>query len=278
MGRISDALRKMDDHNEDRRQTNKSSVKTGDSAAQSSQASTRREREQVNYNGDFPKVLFGEISPLIFVYYDVSQEAIEEMRHICSTLLSLPERLFMFTSAQPSEGKTIALINTSMALAKHFSQKVLYIDADMRAPESSLSYLDLPERKLNGFSDVLSGDVEPDEAVISTEIDGLFLMPRGKKIALDRVSSDFISSLLFKLKNRFDFVFVDAPPVRAFSDPRLIARGVEAVVVVVRMNNTPRGSVKHAVQLLRDSSSVPIYFILNAVHNYVPGRKTGAYY
>lgn len=277
MGRISDALRKMENPDEGKRKIDDGSVKPEGSTTQSSQGPTKQKERQADYE-NFPKILFGEVSPLIFVYYDIFQEGIEEMRHVCSTLLSLPERLFMFTSAHPSEGKTMTLLNISMVLAKHFSQRVLYIDADVRAPESSLSYLDLPERKLSGFTDVLCGDVESDTTIISTEIDGLFLMPRGKKITVDKVSSDSVANVLFALKNRFDFVFVDASPVRAFSDPRLIIRGVEAAVMVVRMNNTPRGSVKHAVQLLRDSSSVPIYFILNAIRDYIPGRKTGAYY
>ncbi len=266
MGRIANALRRMGGSGDENREPKKGSKVEGNKVSP--------EHRRL----DFPKILFGEVSPLVFSYYGVFPTGIEEMKHACSTLLNLPDAVLMFTSAQPSEGKTLIAINLAITLAKYFSKRVLYIDSDMRAPHSSLSYLDLPERRLVGFSDVLGGDSEPFSAIVSTEVEGLFLMPRGKKVELDKVPPQKIKEVLGTVSPVFDFVFVDSSPVRIFSDARLLAGLVSAVVVVVRMNSTPRGSVKHAVQLLKDSKARKIYFILNGVRNYMPGSKPKGYY
>ncbi len=285
MGRITDALRKMEEPEDNSQKEGDQGKSRRDSIAFEKDVFKKDSEEKkivdsAKVSGDlnFPKILFGEVSPEVFVYYeDIFPEGVEEVKHICSSLLKLPERVFLFTSAQPSEGKTLLCINLGMALGKYFSKNVLYVDADLRAPDSSLSYLDLPERRLVGFSDVLNGEARIESAILSTEVDGLYLMPRGKRIALNKIAPDTVSNVFFYLKDKFDFVFVDVPPVRAFSDSVLMAQNVEGVIMVVRMNRTSRGSVKHAVQILKDSLSVPIYFVLNAVSDYIPGKKASLY-
>ncbi len=270
MGRITDALRRMgspDDGEKGRHTRPKEGGRSEFTPPQPRLAGDEKPHSK------YPKVLFGDVSPEVFTYYEIFPQGIEELRHSASTISHLGKKDFLVTSAQAGEGKTLFSINLAITLARYFSAKVLYIDADMRAPHSSLFYLDLPERKLTGFSDVLLESLDPDEAIVSTEIAGLFLMPRGKRISLDKIDQSRIGEVFSLVRDRFDFVLVDSAPVRIFSEPRLLARLCSATILVVRMNHTPRGSVKHAVQLLKDSGCSDIYFALNGIFYYVPTMR-----
>ncbi len=301
MGRISDALRKLYDNGENRDKKNIVSKSKSESASveENSEDSQLRESNEGEISDTkscnlkkrrsdrdskfdpsvvYPKVFFGKVSHKLFMYYQSSIALMEEMRHIASSIVGLDDTLFLVTSAQPGEGKTVVSLNLAMAISNSLDKNVLYIDADMRAVASSLSFLDLPERKLSGFTDVLFEDVDLKSAIVGTEVNGLFIMPRGKKRPLERIGYKKLKWLMDTVREQFDIVLIDTAPVRIFSDPRLLSGVVDAALLVVKMNATPRGSVKHAVQLLKDARAKRIYFILNAVMNYMPGKNVNSKY
>ncbi len=284
MGRITDALRKMSGGGDSGGDKNRKKKKT-DLVQEASEtisqenASKLDTKAQVISGVSYPKILFGEVSPNIFSYYEIGPSMVEELRHIASSLDSGGAKVFLVTSASPGEGKTVFSLNQAIVISRYLGRKVLYLDADFRALKTSLTYLDLPESKLMGLADVLLNNEPIDSAIVATEVDGLYILPRGQKIPLSRISQDVMAKLFYELRDRFDFVFVDSSPVRMFSDARILAPFVDAAIVVTAMNRTPRGSVRHAVQLLKDSRCSKVFFVLNGIINYIPGRKgSGSYY
>ncbi len=284
MGRITDALRKMSggwDNEGERNKKGKNVSPIGqvsDSTATKEDFETMIKDQPGTSDFSYPKVLFGEVSPTIFSYYEIGPSMIEELRHIASSLENSGVKLFLITSASPGEGKTVFSLNQAIVISRYLGKRVLYVDGDFRAIKTSLTYLDLPESKLVGLGDILLNNSSIDSAIVATEVDGLYILPRGQRIPLSRISQDAMARLFYELRDRFDFIFVDSSPVRMFSDARILAPFVDAAIVVAAMNRTPRGSVRHAVQLLKDSKCSKVFFVLNGIINYIPGLKSNNSY
>lgn len=148
-------------------------------------------------------------------------------------------RTLLLTSAMPNEGKTTAAINLALALCERPHQRAVLIDADLRRP-SLEGALGLPRRQ--GFTELLEGKLTLDEALRKTSVDGLYVIGAGeapenpsKLLRVDRVKS-----LLFGLKQRFDYVLLDAPPAHAANEPHLMGAATDGVLLVVRLGQTPK--------------------------------------
>lgn len=152
-----------------------------------------------------------------------------------------PPKVVMLTSALPGEGKTtccIALAQISEALGK----RVLLLECDIRR-RTFRNYFDLPEG--GGLLSVLSGARSFDEAVYLDESSGLFVLPGEESSvnAADIFASHRFADFINEMRERFDFIFIDTPPVLAVPDARVIAKNSDAVLFCVRWNKTARDTV-----------------------------------
>lgn len=148
-------------------------------------------------------------------------------------------RTLLLTSALPNEGKTTAAINLGLALCERPHMRTVLIDADLRRPSLEAS-LGLPRRQ--GFTELLQGKLTLDESLRKTSVDGLYVIGAGE--APDNPSKllriDRVKSLLFGLKQRFDYVLLDAPPAHAVNEPHLMGAATDGVLLVVRLTQTPK--------------------------------------
>ena len=171
----------------------------------------------------------------------------EQYRRLWSSIEALnPDgapRTVMLTSAVMGEGKTVSLINLAFAFCERPHSRVIVIDADMRQPALE-TYLGLPRRQ--GFAEVLSGKLGLDRAIRRTSEPGLDVLGAGeapsnptKIIRIDR-----LKTLWQNLKQRYDYVLIDAPPAHLLTEPHLIGASADGIVLCVRLGATPRHLVE----------------------------------
>jgi polysaccharide biosynthesis transport protein len=218
--------------------------------------------------------------PLIVVEKARSQgaEAFRTLRTSLSTLGRAEERrVSLFTSALPSEGKTLCALNYSASLAL-LGQRTLLIDADMRCPAIETALLG-NGGGTPGLTDYLAGQKKLEQVVRPTKVENLFFMSGGPVATnpAELVAKDGLSGLIQEALRHYDRVVLDSAPISAVSDTLLILKSVQSVCLVVRAARTSSRYVLRCVQLLQGAEAPLAGIVLNRM----PGRRRlgyGAYY
>jgi len=178
-------------------------------------------------------------------------------------------KTIMVTSPSSSEGKS----STAMNLALSFCQagkNVLVADADMRRPRLHQVFEGMLPKSQLGLAAVLTGQTELDAALVRpTEgaPDGLWLLPCGDipENPAELLDSAALRQTLAALRERFDVVVVDSPPILAVADPLILAGQVDGVVLVTRCEQTTRGELQRALTSLAQSDANMLGVVLNQV-------------
>lgn len=174
-------------------------------------------------------------------------EAIRNLRtSILLANVDNPPQVIMLTSALPQEGKStccVALAQISRALGK----RVLLIECDIRR-RTFRNYFDVPER--GGVLSVISGARSFEDAVHRDEDSGLDILAGEESSvnAADIFASQRFAEFMSEMRRRYDFIFIDTPPVLAVPDARVIGRIADAVVFCVRWNKTARETVTEGLR------------------------------
>jgi polysaccharide biosynthesis transport protein len=211
-------------------------------------------------------------------------ELIQALR---TNLLMAPElvdgRTLLVTSAEPGEGKTVAVANIGVSLAR-LKQRVLLIDADMRRPRLHQLF---DEDEEPGLANVLTGKTTPRD-VRKTKIPGLWLMPTGSfpHNPADLLGSERFEKLISYLRQHFDWIVIDSPPALAVTDAALISQVASGVLVVIDCGRTSREVASAAVERLEAVRAPLVGAMLNRVvfddddDAYLPyyHRESGTYY
>jgi len=171
--------------------------------------------------------------------------AAEAIRNLRTSMLLAnidnPPKVIMSTSSIPGEGKT----TQSIAIAQNLSglgAKVLLLEGDLRRRVFS-QYFDRPDQK--GFLSVLSGDVALEEALVhDAELNADILFGEKSPInAADLFSSARFSDFIAMLRDNYDYVIIDTPPVLAVPDARVIGQSVDAILYTVKWDSTSHRQV-----------------------------------
>jgi capsular exopolysaccharide synthesis family protein len=187
-----------------------------------------------------------------------------------------PVRTILVSSTLPEEGKTTCSANLAISLA-HLEKRVVLVEADMRRPVLARAF---GCHRSPGLVDVLvGGEIEEglEKATQSTSIPGLDLVVCGHTPPNpnEMLSSQKMRRLLEILRESYDFVVLDTPPLAAASDALVLAnRGAHGVVLVVRAKMTPRVAVKRSMEGMLKAQA----WLLGAVMNDVDFRKDGYHY
>jgi capsular exopolysaccharide synthesis family protein len=154
-----------------------------------------------------------------------------------------------FTSPQSGDGKTTTVVNTAIALGKGGRNRVVLVDADLRRPGVHTT---LGLRANKGLCDIVAGRGGLDDCLWRFGTDELYVLPAGN-VPDDPSTTLYdprLGDLLAALKQRFDFVVVDVPPVLALADVPTLCRDLDGAVMVVRSGATPRELVDAALEAL----------------------------
>ena len=181
-------------------------------------------------------------------------------------------RSLVITSAVPGEGKTVTSANLAVALAQA-GRKVLLVDGDLRRPRVA-SLLDLDGAV--GLTSVLVGTAQLEDAIQVHEASGLNFLASGPKppnpteILQSRVTHD----LLKRLRDDYDMVIVDAPPLLPVADAAVIATATDGAIVVARHGKTTRDQLREGVTRLENVGAR----VFGVVINMIPRRAANSYY
>lgn len=158
-------------------------------------------------------------------------------------------KTIVVTSSGQNEGKTIVSTNLANAIATS-GKKVLIVEADMR--RRSLGKL-LDVHPANGLYSALSGSASLNDAIMPTNIPNLYFMDAEPNIPSppDILSTKRFAALVDKLRDSFDYVIFDTPPVSLFVDAAILGSLVDGTLFVIRQNQTKRALAAKCVQQLR---------------------------
>jgi len=205
--------------------------------------------------------------------FSPSSEAFRTMRASMALTPGAREvRVLMITSASPAAGKSLVASNLAIVLAQN-GQKTLLVDADLRRPNLHRAF------GLGGnvgLSRVLAGEMETADAIHSTDIPNLDVMPAGPipPNPAELIGAPAMQRLLAKDGAGYDRIILDCPPVFGVSDPLSLVPLTGGVVFIVRFNRSHRRQIHHALQKLLPGE-VPV---LGSVMNDMPVHRRSYYY
>jgi receptor protein-tyrosine kinase len=160
-------------------------------------------------------------------------------------------RVVAVTSAGAGEGKSTTAANLAVALARK-GLNVAIVDGDLRRPRLHEVF---GVENAQGLSTVLlGGEVDPELAAGATELAGLRLLPSGPTADLpgELLESGRMGELLRALRERYDVVLVDAPPLGRSGDAATLSRLADTVVWVIRSGASTRGELGWTRHLLKN--------------------------
>jgi polysaccharide biosynthesis transport protein len=165
----------------------------------------------------------------------------------------LPKTL-LITSSTASEGKSTSALGIARSLSA-MGKRVLLIDGDLRRPSSTKLLPNLPKP---GLSDVLAGSATPEKTVEHNDKELFNVVGAGKVDAnpVTLLAADRIKSVFNKLAAKHDIVIIDGPPIMGLADAVLLARSVDAVLVVVEANRTHMSELDIAISRLGQNNVV----------------------
>lgn len=159
------------------------------------------------------------------------------------------------------EGKSTTLNNLAFTFAKG-GYRTLIVDADLRRPSQHRFFEVSNER---GLTDFLTTDVSLEPLVLSTHVENLSLLPSGR-LPIDAVgilNSQRMIDLIHHVKNSYDMVFFDSPPILGVSDASVIASSIDLTLVVVQHRRFPKAMLQRVKQSLVNVGAKIIGCVLN---------------
>jgi succinoglycan biosynthesis transport protein ExoP len=185
-----------------------------------------------------------------------------------------PLKTMLVTSSGPQEGKSTTVINLGIAMAQS-GQRILLMDTDMRRPRLHKAF-GVPNDV--GVSSLVMGEGKIEDAVKSTEVPGLFVMPCGPipPNPAELLHTKAFAELLAKLAEKYDRIVLDSPPVGAVADAAVLSTQVDGVVAVLKGGVTHKEMAKRAIRQLRDVKAKLFGAVLNDIN--LDDSKYGDYY
>lgn len=173
-------------------------------------------------------------------------------------------RAIVVTSSVPGEGKSTTSGNLALSLAQS-GNKVLLVDCDMRKPSVHKNF-----RITNtyGISDILLQKKKVTEVAYSYN-KNLSIITAGKvpPNPAEMLASKAMTAFLKEMKDHFDYIVLDTPPVQAVADAQILSTKTDGTLVVVRAGVTKKDEVKNTINTLNKINANIIGTILHAVDN-----------
>jgi capsular exopolysaccharide synthesis family protein len=211
----------------------------------------------------------------LVLFTDPQSTGCEQYRTLRTQVFHAAERqltqVLLVTSAVAGEGKTSTILNLAWAIAQSKEKRVLVIDGDLRRPSVS-SYLGLDFEL--GFSKVINDVSEALPAIVRVSGSTLYILSSNREATqpAELLSRERVGETLTELRKYFDYILIDAPPVVAFADARLLANHADSIIVIVRAGLAGHSTVERAIEAL------PANRILGVVLNGADQMSEVGYY
>lgn len=170
-------------------------------------------------------------------------------------------KVILFTSAEGREGKTTILSNLAVSFVQD-GKKVVVIDCNLRHPGLHTVF---EVEGSEGLAAYLDAQEEADKIAVYGNLANLAVIPAGKtKISPpDLLGNTRMTALLVDLKENYDLILLDSPPVVDFSDARILAPQADGVILVAKYGKSKRESIRKAKTLLEQTGSTIIGIAMN---------------
>lgn len=175
-------------------------------------------------------------------------------------------KIVLLTSPEQGDGKSTTCINLAEAYADS-NAKVLIIDADLRRPKLA-EYAGV-NKKIVGLSDYLGGLCQLEDIITKPEgmnFDCIFsgsIPPNPSELLM----IDDVENMLKLLSERYDYIFIDTPPVGLVAETIYLTQFVSGVIVVVKKDSSHFRSVREAVSLLEFANANILGFVINDAYD-----------
>jgi len=175
-------------------------------------------------------------------------------------------RTVLFVSADPEAGKSTTVSNVGLALAERPEAKICLVDGDLRMPRLH-ELFEVPCEP--GLADVLFDRVSPATVMQSTGLPNLGLITAGREneSASEAISSPYMVNLIGYLKQQYDYILFDSPPLLLYADGADLSKLVDDVILLVAMEQTPKREVEDALRRITAAGG-------NLVGSFVTGSRT----
>ncbi len=182
---------------------------------------------------------------------------------------------FAITSPSPREGKSTVVLNLAISLAQS-GKKIVIVDTDLRRPRLHRAFKISSAR---GITTCLANEAEPLDVVVATEIPNVDIVPCGPipPNPSELLYTERFRVFLRALRERYDHVIFDSPPIGAVTDAAVLGAQLDGVLVVVKPHSTTRDGLHATLRQLRDVSARIIGAIVNDVDG-AAGRGGEGYY
>ncbi len=198
---------------------------------------------------------------------NVDRHVTETFRSIHSTLRLSDEsknaRIILITSTVPGEGKSFISSNLSLTFANH-GEKTLLLDGDLRLPNVARS---LQLENDYGLLDHVEKGVGLDEVIIKEVYPNLDVLPSGgkSKNPTHVLNSSKFEAMFADLRDRYDRIVIDSPPLAAVSDALNLLPMVDGVLYLIKFNTVKRKTAVVNVRRLWESNTPVFGAILNNI-------------
>ncbi len=174
-------------------------------------------------------------------------------------------KVILVSSAVHNEGKTVTATNLALALTEMGNAKVALVDADLRRGRVG-EYLGL-KKDLPGLSNYLSNGLAVKQAMVRNSVENLVIIPCGELTnnPSGLLGSQKFRTLIAELRNRFDYVIVDSPPIMAVADAGILGRDTDGLLMVIQSGKTPKSVIAHANILFKQAGIKMLGYVLTNV-------------
>jgi succinoglycan biosynthesis transport protein ExoP len=198
---------------------------------------------------------------------NVDRHVTESFRSIHSALKLNDEsknaKVIVTTSTVPGEGKSFVSSNLALTFASH-GEKTLLLDGDLRLPNVARS---LQLENEYGLLDHVEKDVGLDEVILTEVYPNLDVLPSGgkSKNPTQMLNSAKFEAMLAELRDRYDRIVIDSPPLAAVSDVLNLLPLADGVLYVIKFNTVKRKTAVQNVRRLWESNTPVFGAILNNI-------------
>jgi capsular exopolysaccharide synthesis family protein len=212
-------------------------------------------------------------------------EGLRSLRTSMQVLLPRHGAAVVFTSVEPSDGKTFVSANIALTLARA-GKKVILVGGDLRRPTLARYFGDTAGGA--GLAELLHGataanreEITPrvEASLKETDYAGLRLLPAGfdSTDAADLLAKSSLKDVVDTLRTLADIVIIDSPPAMALVDASLLAEHTDGVIILASVNRTNRSFLVETVDLLRQNGVTTLGVVANRSRRSLP-RSYSPYY
>ena len=182
-------------------------------------------------------------------------------------------KTILVTSSDKNEGKTTTVSNLAVSFA-NLNKKVLILDCDLR--NASIHKM-FKINNIYGLTDILAKDRAVDKCIQETELENLYVLTAGAipPNPAEILSSDKMKNLIEDLKNIYDYIFIDTPPIGLVTDAGVLSSFTDGVVLVVKSESVEK---KYLEETKKKLDAVDARILGAILNSYKSEQKDYNYY